>query len=209
MNPTRPADWSHLLQLTRARLRLTDDPTARPLPEVTVETGPTLRGWTLRVALLVLVPALFLTAASRTPELSTGIVWILAALFAILLTTRPTPAAAAGALVLAAVLFWGLAPSPDPGTGSGPAFDPWSLLVALQGYLVARLTWWAAHVPPRGRAEIAALLTGWRRDLVVLGGTALLAALAMLVSGAALPGAVLLAALAVLVLAFVALATRR
>ncbi|WP_285104830.1 hypothetical protein [Promicromonospora sp. MEB111] len=203
MNPTRPADWSHLLQ--RTRQRLTNDPTARPLPEITVETGPTLRGWTLRLALLLLVPALFLTAASRTPDLSTGIVWTLAALFTILLTARPTPATAAGALVLAAVLFWG----PSPGPDDGGAFDPWSLLVTLLGYLVARLTWWAAHVPLRGRAEIAALLTDWRRDLVVLGGTAVLAAFAMLVSGATLPGAVLLAALGVAGIAFVALATHR
>ena len=207
MNPTRPANWSHLLQLTR--LRLTSDPTARPLPEITIETGPTLRGWTLRLALLLLVPALFLTAASRTPDLSPAIVWTLAALFTILLTTRPTPATAAGALVLAALLFWGLSPGPDGSPDAGRAFDPWSLLVALLGYLVARLTWWAAHVPLRGRAEIAALLTGWRRDLAVLGGTTLLAALAMLVSGATLPGAVLLAALGVAGIAFVALATHR
>ncbi|MFE7506321.1 hypothetical protein [Promicromonospora sp. NPDC057488] len=203
MNPTRPADWSRLLQ--RTRLHLANDPTARPLPEITVETGPTLRGWTLRLALLVLVPTLFLTAASRTPELSTGIVWTLAGLLTILLTARPTPATAATALVLAAALFWGLSPGGD----DGQAFDPWSLLVALQGYLVARLTWWAAHVPLRGRAEIAALLTGWRRDLAVLGGTALLAALAMLVAGTTLPGTVLLAALGVAGIAFVALATHR
>lgn len=203
MNRSHPLDWSHLLP--RTSLHLTNDPTARPLPEITIETGPTLRGWTLRLALLLLVPALFLTAASRTPDLSTGIVWILAALFTILLTARPTPATAAGALVLAAVLFWG----PTPGGDAGRAFDPWSLLVALQGYLLARLTWWAAHVPVRGRVEIAALLTDWRRDLVVLGGTALLAALAMLVSGATLPGAVLLAALGVAGIAFVALATHR
>ncbi|MFD7307859.1 hypothetical protein [Promicromonospora sp. NPDC059942] len=205
MNPTRPADWSHLLRSARTRLRLTSDPTARPLPEITIETGPTLRGWTLRLALVVLVPALFLTAASRTPDLSSGIVWSLAALFTILLVVRPTPATAAGALVLAALLFWGLSSGP----AAGLSFDPWSLLVALLGYLVARLTWWAAHVPLRGRAEIAALLTGWRRDLVVLGGTALLAALAMLVSGATLPGAVLLAAVGVAGIAFVALATHR
>ena len=101
-------------------------------------------------------------------------------------------------VVVSGVLLWGFTTEP---------FDPWSLLVALLAYLLARVTWWAAHLPLRGRAEVAALRVGWRRDLAVLGGTGLLGGLAMLVSGATLQGAVLLAALAVAGLALVALAT--
>jgi len=182
---------------TRLKLRLFD-PAARPLPEVTIETGPTVRGWVLRLALLVLVPLLLLTAISRTPDLSTALVWSVVALCTGLLVVRPTPTTAGGVIVLSGVLLWGFTAEP---------FDPWSLLVALLGYLVARVTWWAAHVPLRGRAEVAALLTGWRRDVVVLGGTGLLGGLAMLASGVILPGAVLLAALAVAGTTFVALAT--
>ena len=181
----------------RLKLRLSD-PALRPLPEVTVETGPTMRGWVLRVALLVLVPLLVLTAASRTPGLSTALVWPVAALSTGLVVLRPTPTTAGGVVVVSGVLLWGFTPEP---------FDPWSLLVALLAYLVVRATWWAAHVPLGGRAEVAALLIGWRRDVVVLGGTGLLGGLAMLISGATVPGAVLLAALAVAGIAFVALAS--
>lgn len=182
-----------------ARLRLhLADPARRPLPEVTVETGPTVRGWVLRAALLVLVPLLVLTAASRTPGLSTALVWPTVALCTGLVVLRPTPTTAGGVVVVSGVLVWGFTAEP---------FDPWSLLVALLAYLVVRLTWWAAHVPFGGRAEVVALLTGWRRDVVVLGGTGLLGGLAMLASGATVSGAVLLAALAVAGIAFVALAT--
>jgi hypothetical protein len=183
--------------IRQLRLRLSD-PAARPLPEVTAETGPTLRGWVLRVALLVLAPLLLLTAAARTPDLPSGMLWTVVVLCTGLLVGRPTPTTAGGVVVAAAVLLWGLDSEP---------FDPWSLVVALLAYLLTRVTWWAAHLPPRGRAEIAALLAGWRRDLAVLGGTGLLGGLAMLAAGAAVPGAVLLAALAVVGVAFLALAT--
>jgi hypothetical protein len=186
------AEW-----IRRFRLRL-HDPAARPLPEVTAETGPTVRGWVLRLALLLLTPALILTAAARTPGLPDALIWPITLLCTGLLVARPTPATAGGVVVLSGILLWGLASEP---------FDPWSLAVALLAYLLTRITWWAAHLPPRGRAEIAALLVGWRRDLAVLGGTGLLGALAMLASGAAVPGAVLLAALAVVGIAFLALAT--
>jgi hypothetical protein len=186
------AEW-----IRRFRLRL-HDPAARPLPEVTAETGPTLRGWVLRLALLLLTPALLLTAAGRSPEVPDSMVWTIVLLCTGLLVLRPTPTTAGGVVLLSGILLWGLASEP---------FDPWALVVALLGYLLARVTWWAAHLPPRGRAEIAALLVGWRRDLAVLAATGLLGALAVVASGAALPGAVLLAALAVVGIAFVALAT--
>jgi len=186
------AEW-----IRRFRLRL-HDPATRPLPEVTADTGPTLRGWVLRLALLLLTPALLLTAAGRSPGIPDSMVWTLVLLCTGLLVARPTPTTAGGVVLLSGVLLWGLDSEP---------FDPWSLVVALLAYLLARVTWWAAHLPPNGRAEIAALLVGWRRDLAVLGGTGLLGALAMLASGAAVPGAVLLAALAVVGIAFLALAT--
>lgn len=186
------AEW-----IRRFRLRLAD-PAGRPLPEVTAETGPTVRGWAFRVALLVLTPLLLLTAASRTPDLADALVWSVVLLCTGLLVVRPTPATAGGVVLVSGVLLWGLTSEP---------FDPWSLVVALLAYLLTRATWWAAHLPPRGRVEIAALLVGWRRDLTVLGGTGLLGGLAMPASGATVPGAVLLAALAVAGVAFLALAT--
>lgn len=186
------AEW-----IRRTRLRLAD-PAARPLPEVTATTGPTLRGWVLRLALVVLAPLLLLTAASRTPDLPAGPVWTVIVLCTSLLVGRPTPTTAGGVVITSAVLLWGFEAEP---------FDPWSLVVTLLAYLLARVTWWAGHLPLHGRAEIAALLVGWRRDLAVLGGTGLLGALALLASGTTLPGAVLLAALAVVGIALLALAT--
>lgn len=183
--------------IRRFRLRLAD-PAARPLPEVTAETGPTVRGWVLRLLLAALSPLLLLTAAARTPGLPDALLWPMVLVSTGLLVVRPTPTTAGGVVVLSGVLLWGLESEP---------FDPWSLLVALLAYLLARTTWWAAHLPPRGRAEIAALLVGWHRDLAVLGGTGILGGLALLASGATLSAAVLLAALAVTGIAFLALAT--
>ncbi len=182
----------------RPWLRLPEDPTARPLPAVTVTTGPTVPGWALRAALLVLVPALLFTAAGRAPGALPTTVTIATIVCTALLVLRPTPAAAGVTVVVAGLLLWTLG---EPG--------PLGLAVAALAYLVARCTWWTAHVPSRGRAEIAALVAGWRRDVVVLGATALLGALALLASGTTLPGVVLLAALAVAGTAFAALATRR
>lgn len=195
MNLLSPTTWTLPLWVRR---RLTDDPTARPLPAVTVEMGPTLPGWALRAALLVLVPALLLTAAGRAPGLLPAMVPIATIACTVLLVLRPAPTTAGVTIVVAGLLLWTLG---EPG--------PLGLAVALLAYLVARCAWWAAHVPPRGRAETAALLAGWRHDAVVLGATGLLGALALLASGTTLPGVVLLAALAVAGTAFAALATRR
>lgn len=185
-------EWIRRYRLSRA------DPARRPLPEVTAETGPTLPGWVLRLVLVALSPLLLLVAAARTPGLADALVVTVVLVCTGLLVVRPTPTTAGGVVFTSGVLLWGFESEP---------FDPASLVVALLAYLLARVTWWAAHVPPRGRAETAALLAGWRRDLAVLGGTALLGGLALLASGAALPGAVLLAALAVVGVAFLALAT--
>ncbi|MDR7380568.1 hypothetical protein [Promicromonospora iranensis] len=174
------------------------DPARRPLPTITVHTRPTLRGWTFRAALLALVPLLLFTAAARTPGIPHSVTLTIAALATGLVVVHPTPTTAGGVIAVAAVLFWGFTSEP---------FDPWALAVALLAHLLARTTWWAAHVPPQGHAEIAALLTSWRRDLTVLAATALLGALAMLASGTTVQGAVLLAALAVVGLVLVALAT--
>lgn len=183
--------------LHRLRLRLTD-PARRPLPRVTTDTGPTIPGWVLHLTLLALAPLLLLTAASRTPDIPDGITWTITVLGTGLLLARPTPTTAGGITVAAGVLLWGFTTAP---------FDPWALLVALLAYLLTRTTWWAAHVPLQGRAEITALLAGWRRDVTVLAATGLLGALAMLVSGAAVPAAVLLAALAIVGITLLALAT--
>lgn len=180
------------------------DPARRPLPAVTVETRPTLPGWALRLAVLLLTPALLLTAAGPgtgfTPPALTTVVTLATAL----VTLRPTPTTTGTVVVLAALLLWNLEPGPLDTTDLLTA-----LLVAAQAYLLTRLTWWAAHVPLRGRAELAALTTGRRRDLTVLAGTALLGVLVTLASRTAVPAAVLLAALAVTGIALLALATGR
>jgi hypothetical protein len=186
-------------RLRHLRLRL-DDPGRRPLPAVTVETGPTVRGWVFRLVLLALTPLLLITAAGRTPDIPLGVTGTIAVLATGLLVVHPTPATAGGVVVVAAVLFWGFTSEP---------FDPWALVVALLAHLLARTTWWAAHVPPDGHTELAALRTGWRRDVAVLGATGLLGALALLASGTTATTAVLLAALALVGIALLALATGR
>ncbi|MFD6141402.1 hypothetical protein [Promicromonospora sp. NPDC060271] len=186
-------------RLRHLRLRL-DDPGRRPLPAVTVETGPTLRGWTFRLALLVLTPLLLFTAAGRTPDIPLEFTGVIAVLATGLLVVRPTPVTAGGVIVVAAVLFWGFTTEP---------FDPWALAVALLAHVLARTTWWAAHVPPGGHTELVALAAGWRRDVAVLGATGLLGALALLASGTTTTAAVLLAALALVGIALLALATDR
>jgi hypothetical protein len=93
-------------RLRHLRLRL-DDPGRRPLPAVTVETGPTLRGWVFRLALLALTPLLLFTAAGRTPDVPLGVTGTIAVLATGLLVVRPTPATAGGVVVVAAVLLWG------------------------------------------------------------------------------------------------------
>ncbi|MEV0953270.1 hypothetical protein [Promicromonospora sp. NPDC050249] len=192
-----PSSLTERLQHLRLRL---DDPGRRPLPAVTVETGPTLRGWVFRLVLLALTPLLLFTAAGRTPDVPLGVTGIIAFLATGLLVVRPTPATAGGVVVVATVLFWGFTTEP---------FDPWALVVALLAHLLVRTTWWAAHVPPEGHTELAALRTGWRRDATVLGATGLLGALAVLASGTTATSAVLLAALALVGVVLLALATGR
>lgn len=194
MTGTTAPEW-----LRRLTLRLTD-PANRPLPRITVESGPTLPGWALHALLLVLTPLLFLTATINTPDLPPGVTWTLAALATGLLVAHPTPATAGGTIVLSGVLMWGF---------TTERFDPYALVVALIAYTLTRTTWWAAHVPLRGHVEIAALLAGWRRDIVVLAATALLGALAAAVSGTTHPLAALVAALAIVTTTLVALANGR
>lgn len=192
-----PSSLTERLQHVRLRL---DDPGRRPLPAVTVETGPTVRGWIFRLALLVLTPLLLFTAAGRTPDVPLGVTGTIAFLATGLLVVRPTPTTAGGVIVVATVLFWGFTTEP---------FDPWALVVALLAHLLVRATWWAAHVPPHGHTELAALRTGWRRDATVLGATGLVGGLALLASGTTTTPAVLLAAVALVGMTLLALATSR
>ncbi|WP_169736318.1 hypothetical protein, partial [Promicromonospora kroppenstedtii] len=93
------------MRLPRLTARLSDV-AARPLPQITVETGPTVPGWVLRLALLALTPALLLLAASRS-DLAPTLVTTVVAVCTALLVLRPTPATAGVTVVLAGVFLWG------------------------------------------------------------------------------------------------------
>ncbi len=151
-----------------ARLRGHD----RPLPRVTVEHGRSVPGWLLHAAYVLCVPALVVSTASRT-MVTPGIVAVLAAALAVWAALRPGPSSAHGAVVASAFLLLG-APGP---------FDPAALPLAALAYGVVRLGWWASHVGGRTRVETAALARAGSRDLVVVGATAVLGALAWAVAG--------------------------
>lgn len=177
---------------------------ARRLPAVTVETGPTVPGWALRLAVLLLTPTLLLVAAGPDTGFTPPALATVVTLATALLTLRPTPTTTGTVVVLAALLLWNLDPAPLDTTHLLTA-----LLVATQAYLLNHLTWWAAHVPLRGHTELTALVVTWRRDLAVLAATAVLAVLVALTAHLTQPAAVLAAALAVAGIALLALATGR
>lgn len=151
-----------------ARLRRED----RPLPWVKVEHGPAVPGWTLRAVFVLAVPALVLLAASRT-AVPTGLVATIVAGLAAWALLRPGAGTAHGAVVAAALLLTG-APAP---------FDPAALWLAVLGYAVVRLGWWASHTGLRARVELAALGRAASRDAVVAVATIAVGMLAWAVAG--------------------------
>ncbi|MCF4120845.1 hypothetical protein L1785_07620 [Antribacter sp. KLBMP9083] len=170
------------------RTRLAD----RPLPRVTVETGPTVPGWALRVALGAAAALLLAGAGARTEELSTLLVVPVSLALVTLLVVRPRPAVVGVVLVASGVLLLGSSLAP---------FDPWALVLAPLAYLVTRLAWWADHVTSSAHAERAALAAWWRRDAVVVAGTLGLGAIALVASGASVAVGVLVGGIALVLLA--------
>ncbi|MBE1874910.1 hypothetical protein [Myceligenerans pegani] len=167
-----------------------------PLPRVTTTTGPTLPGWLFPLAQTLTAAPLLATAAPTT-WLDHGLFLTTLAALTALVLLRPTAGTAGLLLTTTGALLWI--------SGDGP-LDPRALWLAPTGYLLWRATWWAAHVPPTARVETAAALAGWRRAVVVLGATELLAVAAWAVT--TLPGAgaaILVGALALAALTFLAL----
>jgi hypothetical protein len=151
-----------------ARLRGED----RPLPRVTVEHGRAVPGWVLRVAFVLAVPAFVLLAASRTAA-PTGLVATIVVGLTAWALLRPGAGTVHTAVVVGALLMLG-APRP---------FDPAALWLAVLGYAVVRLGWWASHTGLRARVEVAALGRAAARDAVVAGATAVVGLLAWAVAG--------------------------
>ncbi|MCK9793614.1 hypothetical protein M1843_07640 [Isoptericola sp. 4D.3] len=132
--------------------------TGRPLPVVGVELGRRLPGWALRAALVVAVLVLVVGAGTRT-SLVTELPVVVALVLAGWSAVRPGPAPAHVALVAAALMLLGSTSAP---------FDPAALWLAPWGYLATRLGWWAGHVAPTDRVELAALRRTLVRDAVVV-----------------------------------------
>jgi len=164
----------------------------RPLPRVTVETGPTVPGWALRAALCVAAALLLSGAAARTEALTTMLVVPGSLVLVALLAVRPRPAVLGVVLVVAGALLLGSSLAP---------FDPWALVLAPLAYLVTRLAWWADHVPMPAHVERAALAASWRRDAAVVAGTLVLGAVALAASGIAVAAGVLVGGIALALLA--------
>ena len=173
-----------------ARLRAA----ARPLPEVTVEHGPWLPGWVLRVLFPVAVPVLMLGAASRTPLDGVIVLMVTGAVTAWALA-RPSPEAAHTAVALAAIALLGAGQAP---------FDPAVLWLAPLGYLATRLAWWAQHVGLGVRVELAALAAAGARDVAVIVLTLALGGAAWTVAGRPVSGVVALGTAALAAVAWLA-----
>ncbi|WP_125775966.1 hypothetical protein [Antribacter gilvus] len=196
------AAWRTLVRvfLTIARKPAVERVSAdRPLPRLTVSTAPTLPGWVFRPLLGVAAAALIAGAAARTEPLTVGLVSSVGTILVAVLVVRPGPTVVGVLLVGSGLLLAGSDLAP---------FDPWVLLLAPLGYVVARLAWFADRVPLTARVERAALVQGWRRDATILAGTTLLGALALVATGISAGVGVLLGGLSLVVLVWlVALAT--
>lgn len=159
-------------------------------PDVEVGTGPTLPGWSFRAVLLPTVPLLLLVAGTRA-GVAPGLLLVVAVLATAWVLRSPSPGPVHLVVVAAGVLLLGSHAAP---------LDPWALALAPLAYAVTRLAWWADHVPLRARVETAALRATLPRDAVVVGGTAALGAVALLVSGGSSAVAVLLGGAALVAL---------
>lgn len=174
-----------------ARLRGED----RPLPRVTVEHERSVPGWLLRVAFVLAVPAFVLLAASRTTA-PTGLVTTIVVGLTAWALLRPGAGTAHMAVVVGALLMLG-APGP---------FDLAALWLAVVGYAVVRLGWWASHTGLLARVEVAALGRAAGRDAVVAGATAVLGMLAWAVAGRPVGALVAVGTAALAAVAWLALA---
>ncbi|GAB4085566.1 hypothetical protein GCM10028784_21960 [Myceligenerans cantabricum] len=170
--------------------------TEEKLPRVGVLTRPTVPGWALPATQAAAAALLLAGAAGGAGWARHGAFLAGAGVLTLLVVVRPSPGTAGLLLCAAGALLWI--------SGDGP-FDPRVLWLAPVGYLLWRATWWAAHVPPSGRVEVAALLAGRRRAAAAVVATELLALAAWAVT--TLPGtapAILLGALALAALAVLA-----
>ena len=169
----------------------------RRLPRVTVETGPTLPGWALRLAAALLPALLVLAALVRSPVLTISGSAALVGL-ALVLTS---------ALALS-VLRWPSAWQPllaVLATAVAMVFTPdgrwWALALAPLGYVAYRVAVLSAEVPWSARVERSALGHAARTDVLVIGVTWVVGALGLLLDGD-LPAGIVVGAAGVLGLAW-------
>ncbi|GAA1735780.1 hypothetical protein GCM10009809_33710 [Isoptericola hypogeus] len=173
-------------------LRLPLRRSRRPFPPVDLTLGRWVPGWLLNAAAAVAVPALVLLAAGRTGLPTTPAV-LLALALAAWAAARPGPGPGHTAVAAAAVILLGSTAAP---------FDPAALWLAPLGYAAVRLGWWAAHVGPRTRVELAALRRAGARDLVVAGTGAALGLGAWALAGRPVEGLLALGVAALAALAW-------
>ena len=161
----------------------------RRLPRVTVETGPTLPGWALRLAAALLPALLVLAALVRSPVLGSAALVLTAGLALSVLrwpsAWQPLVAVLATAVVMV----------------STPDGRWWALALAPLGYVSYRVAVLSAEVPWSARVEWSALVHAARTDVLVVGVTAVVGALGLTLDGD-LPVGIVVGAAGVLGLAW-------
>ncbi|WP_454043905.1 hypothetical protein [Cellulosimicrobium sp. Marseille-Q8652] len=159
-------------------------------PRVDVDTGTTVGGLALRVALL-LVAAAYTGIALQPVVGDPALRWSLAVLVGAVVAGLCRPPVPHVLVVLGGLALAG---------GPGP-FDAVVLALLPLAHLVLRLSWWCAHVPPTARVEVRALLPDLRRLVVIQVGLQLVGLVLLLVAGASVvPAGVALGGLALLAL---------
>ena len=182
--------WLAVLAAELPLLRDLPDVSERPRPRVTADLGPSVPGWAVRLAAVVVATALVTAAAGRTTmaeALAWGVILLAAGAMAVFPSGAVAHLATAAGGVLVAV------------GGHGP-FDPVVFGLIPLAFLTAHLARRAEGVGLTARVEVAALVRGLGRGLAFTAATLGFGALAFVLTGHPNPLAVVAGGAALVVL---------
>ncbi|MCW5953500.1 MAG: hypothetical protein KIT69_14695, partial [Propionibacteriaceae bacterium] len=140
--------WLRMLAAELPLLRNLPDLGDRPLPRVAADIGPSIPGWSVRVASAGAAGAM-VALTTQQAAMAAGLAWALAGITVVLIALLP--AAAHGAVVVSGLLL---------AMSEHGAFDPLVFLLIPLGYAAVRLAWWAERADLTARIELVALARG-------------------------------------------------